>query len=81
MKIKSFDHSLRYFFTPRIHGHDSSDKLPELVKPDSEWERGENAIEDILRWADDGGQMLDLGNRNRTARLNSERAGERANER
>jgi len=34
----------------------------ELAKPESEWERTESVIEEILRWADDGGQMLDLGN-------------------
>ena len=37
--------------------------MPELIKPESsEWERAESGIEDILRWADDGGKMLDLGN-------------------
>ena len=35
--------------------------MPELIKP--EWQRAENGIKDLLRWADDGGKMLDLGNR------------------
>jgi hypothetical protein len=51
----------------------------ELVKPESEWERTESVIEDILRWADDGGQMLDAGNP--IARSNPDMARERANER
>ena len=29
----------------------------ELVRPESEWERTEGVLEDILRWEDDGGQM------------------------
>lgn len=40
------------------------------VKPPSqwetEWEKAEATIKDILRWADDGGRTLDR--RNRTAR-------------
>jgi len=36
--------------------------MPELVKPESEWERTESVIEDILRWADDGGPAFETGN-------------------
>ena len=56
MKNKSLKLRLSYFFRQRIHGRDSSENMPELVKPESE--RTESVIEDILRWADDGGQML-----------------------
>ena len=38
----------------------SSGSMPELIKPESELKRGESGIEDILRWADDGGKMLEL---------------------
>jgi hypothetical protein len=62
MKNRSFDDGLTYFFNRRIHGRDSSNDILELAKPESEWERTESVIEDILRWADDGGQILDLGN-------------------
>jgi hypothetical protein len=62
MKNNSFDDGLTYFFSRRIHGRDSSNNMLELAKPESEWERTESVIEEILRWADDGGQMLDLGN-------------------
>ena len=53
---------LSCFFRKRIHGGDTSDNMPELVKPESEWERTESVREWILRWADDGGQMLDIRN-------------------
>lgn len=58
-----------YFFGQRIRGQDSSGNMPELIKPESEPEMVESGIEDILRWEDDGGRMLDL--RNRTARSNA----------
>ena len=65
MKKKSLKLRWPYFFGQRIHGSDSSgpDNMPELIKPESDWQRAENVsvIEAILRWADDGGQMLDLG--------------------
>ena len=37
--------------------------MPKLINPVSEWQRAESGIEDLLRWADDGGKMLDLENR------------------
>ena len=58
MKNKSLKLGLSYFFKKRIHGRDSSENMPELVKPEPE--RTESVIEDILRWADDGGRMLPL---------------------
>ena len=61
MKNKSFDDGLTYFFSQRIHGRDLSNNVPEWAEPESEWESSESAMEDILRWADDGGQALDLG--------------------
>jgi hypothetical protein len=61
MKNKSSNQRLSYFFRQRIPGKDSSDNRLELVKRESEWEAAESVREDILRWADDGGQMLDPG--------------------
>lgn len=61
MNNKSFDDGLTYFFSQRIHGRDLSINRPEWVEPESEWESSESAMDDILRWADDGGQVLDLG--------------------
>ena len=78
MKNRSFDDGLTYFFSRRIHGRDSSNDILELAKPESEWERTESVIEDILRWADDGGQILDLGNL--TAGSGPDTARERADE-
>jgi hypothetical protein len=60
MKNKSLKLGLTYFFRQHIHGNDSSGNLLGLVKPESERERTESVIEDILRWADDGGQKIDL---------------------
>lgn len=63
-----------HFFGQRIHGSDSdsgrSGNMPELIRPESKWPKAESVIEDILRWADDGGKMLDLGNL--TARLGTD---------
>jgi hypothetical protein len=75
MKNNSFDDGLTYFFSQRIHGRDLSNNLPEWTEPESEWKRTESAIEeeDILRWADDGGQVLDLGSsQTRTQRGNGQ---------
>ncbi|HLO13316.1 MAG TPA: hypothetical protein VK206_00705 [Anaerolineales bacterium] len=58
MKKKSFKHRLSYFFTPRLH-HRNPDSTPELENLASEWERTKSVIEDILRWADDGGNLSD----------------------
>ena len=78
MQNSSFDDGLTYFFSQRIHGRGSSNNMLELAKPESEWEGTESVIEDILRWADDGGQMLDLGEL--TAGSDSAKARERADE-
>ena len=60
MNNRSFDDGLTYFFSRRIHGRDSSNNMLEFVKPESEQGRAESVMEDILRWADDGGKMLDI---------------------
>ena len=60
MKKKSSKLRSPYFFGQRVHSEDSSGRLPELIKPESEWDHAESGMEDILRWADDGGKMLDL---------------------
>jgi len=57
MKDKFADHRLSYFLRTRIHGN-----VLAWVKPASESERNKRVIETILRWEDDGGQMLDPGN-------------------
>lgn len=62
-KNKSSRGGLSYFFTQRIHGKDSSGNMPGLAKPESEWERTAAVLENILRWEDDGGQVLVAGNR------------------
>ena len=57
MKNKSLKLRSSYLFRQRkrIYGKDSSEHMPELVKPESK--RTESVIEDTLRWADDGGQI------------------------
>lgn len=54
MKNKLSNSRWSYFFTPRIHGN-----VLAWVKPDSATERKKHVIENILRWSDDGGQMLE----------------------
>jgi hypothetical protein len=78
MKNRSFDDGLTYFYNRRIHGTGSSNNMLEWAKPESEWEGTESVIEDILRWADDGGQILDLGNL--MAGSDPDKARERADE-
>lgn len=65
MKKKSLKLRWPYFFGQRIHGllSSGSGNMPKLINPVSEWQRAESGIEDLLRWADDGGKMLDLENR------------------
>jgi len=36
--------------------------MPAWETPESEWEDADSIVAAILRWADDGGQMLDLRN-------------------
>ena len=78
MRNKFSNGRLSYFLSPRIHGN-----VIAWVKPSSqwetEWEKADTMIKDILRWADDGGRMLDL--RNRTAKSkNAEAARKQVNE-
>lgn len=63
MKINSLIPGLPYFFRRQLHGKGPLATIFESLKPASERDRAENVIEDILRWADEGGKMLDLGNR------------------
>jgi len=62
MQNRSFDDGLTYFFSQRIHGRDLSKDIPEWATPESEGEGADSIVEAILRWADDGGQMLELRN-------------------
>ncbi len=57
MKNKLANSRLSYFLTPRIHGN-----VLAWVEPAPASERSKRAIENILRWADDGGHMSDIGN-------------------
>lgn len=79
MKKKSLNLRLRYFFGQRIHRKDSSGHMPELIKPESEWKGAEGLIEELLRWADDGGKMLDL--ESQTTRSDSDDTWKRRNKR
>jgi len=76
MKNKSSKYRLSGFFTQRLYGRNPN-STNKLAKAESEQERTRGVIEDILRWADDGGQMLDLGLP--VARQNSDTTGKRAN--
>ena len=81
MKKKSLKRRWPYFFGQRIQGSDSlgPGNMPELIKPESEWQRAESVIDAILRWADDGGQMLDIENGNRTIGSDPDDARKRSN--
>ena len=63
MKNESLKLRSSFFFRhrKRFYSRDSSKHMPELVKPESE--RTESVIEDILRWADDGGRTLSQSDR------------------
>mgnify|MGYP003482436650 FL=1 len=52
MQIKSLAHALPYFFMQRIHGNDPGN-LPELA-------RSNGVLENILRWEDDGGKIIEI---------------------
>lgn len=60
MKNRFSNGRLSYSFTPRIHSN-----VLAWVKPasKSKSEKSKPVIENILRWEDDGGQMLKPGNR------------------
>ena len=60
MKNKSLKLRLSHFFVQReqISSRDVSQAGSDLVDP--KVDGNESIIEDILRWADDGGQMLPL---------------------
>ncbi len=60
MKNRLLKLRLPYFYRRRLHTRVSFGTILERVKPESEREKIECVTEDILRWADDGGQMLDL---------------------
>lgn len=71
MKIESYDHTLADFFTQRNHGKDPGNVL--------ELERSQAVLENLLRWADDGGRMPDIGN-HLIARLKPDTARDRVSE-
>jgi hypothetical protein len=77
MKNRSSKLRLPDFFRQRLPGKVASGHMPKLGKSESEGLEAESLMEDILRWADDGGQMLDLGNSQYPS--NSDTAGKRAN--
>jgi hypothetical protein len=55
MKIKSFNRRSSYIFTQRIHCI-GSDDVPELIT--QQLVRSEVELENVLRWEDDGGQII-----------------------
>ena len=73
MKNRFFNGRLSYSFASRIHGN-----VLAWVKPAAETERSKRVIENILRWEDDGGQMLDIGHPQYLS--SSDRAEKRAKE-
>lgn len=77
MKNKSLELGMSYLFRQRIHGKGASDQMLKLVRTESEREKTESAIRDILRWADDGGKMLDLGSRKDRSNLDAALAREK----
>jgi hypothetical protein len=54
MKNKPSSSRLSYFFAPRIHGN-----VLAWVKPASESEKSQQIFENIQRWEDDGGGIVD----------------------
>jgi hypothetical protein len=58
MKKKAAKHRLAYFFGQRFHSTDSGN-MPDLIKPELQWESAERGTEDILHPADDGGKPIE----------------------
>jgi hypothetical protein len=58
MKNKSTRRATRDLFMERIQGTDLHKNILELVRRDSELKRSNNGLKNLLRWEDDGGQML-----------------------
>jgi hypothetical protein len=54
MKNKPSSSRLSYYFAPRIHGN-----VLAWVKLASESEKSKRTIENIQRWEDDGGRVMD----------------------
>jgi hypothetical protein len=52
MKIELFDHALPYFFPQPVHSKDPGNLL--------ELERSKGVLENILRWEDDGGKIIEI---------------------
>src|SRR4030095_470429 len=55
MKNKFSNGRLSYFFTPRIHSN-----VLAWVKPAFESERSKRVIENMLRWEEDGGKIIEI---------------------
>jgi hypothetical protein len=62
MKNESLKLGLTYLSGQHIYSKDPSVKVLKLVEPESEQEKTKSVLEDILRWADDGGQISEIGN-------------------
>jgi hypothetical protein len=58
MKKKASKPRLAYFFGQRFHGTDSGN-MPDLIKPELQWERAERGTEDIRRPAEDGSKAVE----------------------
>ena len=54
MKNNFYKGGLSYFLTPRIHGN-----VLAWVKPAYESEKSKGVLENILRWEDDGGKIIE----------------------
>ncbi len=55
MKNKFSNGRLSYVFTPRIHSN-----VLTWVKPASDLKKSKRVIENILRWEDDGGKIIEI---------------------
>ena len=60
MKYQALDHGSFRLFVQRIQGNDF-DRLSQLTKPNPESVKSSSVFESILRWEDDGGQILNVG--------------------
>ena len=68
MKYQVLNHGSFRLFVQRIQGNDF-DRLSQITKLNPELVKSGGVIESILRWEDDGGQILNAGiplNSNRT---------------
>ncbi len=59
MKFQILKHRPPYFYTQQIR-HNEPDNMLVLAKPGTELRSARGVLENILRWEDDGGKIIEV---------------------